>query len=234
MALTRTRPIANLMRRQVQAALTQESDEPLAVGEILQNLLAASPSSTPRPDHSPEQHRRLMFRRANLPKRHERTRGHETNPEWIKQNGTVLEALGGGFLIGLIGKRGTGKTQMAMQAAVKSITVGRQPLYVKAMDVFFCVRSAFKSEVLTELDVLAEFLAPDLLILDELGERGESEWEDRTLVYLIDKRYDAMKDTLLISNMTAAAFEESMGTSIASRLRECGGFVECNWESFRL
>lgn len=229
----RRSPMARLMARSSELALTQANDEPLALGEILQNLIFSSPSSTRRPDLSPVLKRQALWRQANMPQRHEVTRGREHGPEWKAAAERITRKIGSGMLFGLLGKRGTGKTHMALLAAAASIHAERSALYVKAMDVFFAVRAAFKSETLTELDVLAEFLSPKLLVIDEISERGESEWEDRTLIYIIDKRYDAMLDTVLIGNLLPQEFGAAMGSSIVSRLVECGGLIECTWPSFR-
>lgn len=172
---------------------------------------------------------------ANLPRRHtERSEAEPRGEKWAKARDLVLGRLGSGFLIGLLGPRGTGKTQIAVEASLGSAIAGRDPLYVKAMDIFYWLRRArVKDSPLADFDLLADFMSPRLLVIDELGERGETDWEDRTLVYLIDKRYDAMHDTLLIANMTESAFRESLGPSIADRLRECGGYIPCDWQSFR-
>lgn len=173
---------------------------------------------------------------ANVPVRHEshiRDDAGAPHP-WRKTRDYVDGRAGSGFLIGLLGNRGTGKTQIAVQAIVHACAVGRPALYVKAMDVFFWVRQArLPNATRSDLDLLSDFMCPRLLVIDELGERGETEFEDRTLTYIIDKRYDAMHDTLLIANMTEKAFRESMGPSISDRLRECGGVIECKWPSFR-
>lgn len=232
-AETGRRLASDLMRRRVREVLVRTEGEPLAVGEILTNLMHRSRSSTRRPGEDPEESRRAMFRRANIPARHEQRRGTDQPGPWRSALGQVVSRLGSGFMCGLLGPRGTGKTQIGVSAMVASIRAGRQPLYVKAMDVFLWVRSTFKDDVVTEIDALSEFMSPRLLVIDELTERGETEFEDRILVHLIDKRYDAMHDTLLIGNLKPDEFEASMGPSITSRLRECGGLVVCDWASFR-
>ena len=71
-------------------------------------------------------------------------------------------------------------------------------------------------------------------MLDELQERGETPWEDRLLTHVIDRRYAAEKDTLLITNHSKEKFLESIGESVASRLVETGGIVNCSWASYRV
>ena len=66
-----------------------------------------------------------------------------------------------------------------------------------------------------------------------MEERAETQFEDRMISHLIDLRYDAMLDTILISNQAKESFADSIGKSAVSRLIETGEVIECNWESFR-
>ncbi len=153
---------------------------------------------------------------------------------WRKSRKGILSQTGHGFLVALLGKRGTGKTQIAVEAILLNCRLYRPALYVTAMDVFLWIRKTFADEAACELDAIAEFMSPALLVIDELGERGETTWEDRLLMYVIDARYRAMQDTILIANMTDEAFREQLGPSISDRIRECGGRITCDWTSFRV
>ena len=81
--------------------------------------------------------------------------------------------------------------------------------------------------------VIASFITPALLIVDELQEAKGSDFESRTLTAIIDGRYDRSVDTLIITNLTADAMGEALGPSIVSRMRETGGAIDCVWPSFR-
>lgn len=170
---------------------------------------------------------------ANVPERHIRNVDGEYSDDWKKVRDRIVNQIGGGFAFALLGRRGTGKTQMGVHAIVQSARLGRDCLYAKAMDFFLTIRATYKSEMQTELEAISAFTEPGMLVLDELQVRGETEFEDRMLTYMLDKRYDAMRDTLLIANLTEPQFRESMGYSIADRLAETGGVIECNWDSFR-
>ena len=63
--------------------------------------------------------------------------------------------------------------------------------------------------------------------------RGETEFENRVLDNLVDLRYDAGLDTILISNQTREEFGKPLGLTIISRIHESGDIIECKWESFR-
>lgn len=147
----------------------------------------------------------------------------------------LADRTGHGYLIALVGERGTGKTQLALIAAYESILqLGRPVMYTRALEVFSELRRAYNEDGLSEAAQIERFVRPQLLIVDEAHERGGSPFEDRLLGHLIDRRYGAgVSDTLLISNERPEDFAASMGSSIVDRIRECGDIVECEWPSFR-
>jgi len=101
------------------------------------------------------------------------------------------------------------------------------------MGFFLDLKAGYRDKGAAEKQVIEQYCTPSLLILDEVQERGETPWEDRILGHLIDRRYGAQKDTLLISNQTKENFLSSIGESAASRIRETGGMIICDWESYR-
>lgn len=157
----------------------------------------------------------------------------EKSRRWNEEKNKIKTKFQSGFLIGLLGEWGTGKTQMAGCLIQDACSRQMTSLYVKTREFFFRIREAYKKDGPTELTALKEFIDPAFLVMDEIGERGETPWEDRTLIYLIDKRYEEMKDTLLVSNQDEKEFFISVGLSIKSRMSETGGIIECAWESFR-
>lgn len=174
------------------------------------------------------------YAKSDVPKRHRRAISGEHCPkEWIETLTKIIEKQGKGYLIALIGNRGTGKTQISERAIRDCCDLGYPALYCRSMDFFLEVRATFKSETVTELSVIERFRSPRLLVLDEFQERGDTEWENRVLNNLLDKRYGDMSDTILIANLVPKAFEKSVGESIADRMRETGGLMECTWKSFR-
>lgn len=169
----------------------------------------------------------------NAPRRALETKCDFSGP-WGGTFERIKAKLGSGFLIGLIGGRGPGKTQLGVELMRVSTESLHSALYVTATEFLMTVKRAYRdgsSE--TELDIIKRFRKPSLLVIDETGKRAETDWENRLLFELIDKRYQDMNDTLLISNEAQAQFSEAIGPSLASRMNETGGIIQCNWPSFR-
>lgn len=177
---------------------------------------------------------------SNVPERHRRAldawaagRSKPGEPEWVVTREILRSRLGVGVLIALLGGRGLGKTQLAVDAVRAACQRGLAAYYVTALDVFRELNASFGSESTKELAIVARFVQYNLLVIDELGVRRFTPAEAVSLTDLIDKRYGRMRDTILISNETVEAFTDSVGLSVCDRLIESGGLIECTWPSFR-
>ena len=69
--------------------------------------------------------------------------------------------------------------------------------------------------------------------MDELHQRGHTEYEDRMLHHILDCRYDRQRQTILISNEDPERFCESIGSAVVDRMEESGVLLKCDWHSFR-
>jgi hypothetical protein len=74
---------------------------------------------------------------------------------------------------------------------------------------------------------------PELLVIDEVQVRSNTEWETNQLTGLIDTRYGTRATTLLVANLPAQELLDHLGTSAAGRLVEDGGIVTCAGPSYR-
>lgn len=144
-----------------------------------------------------------------------------------------LEAKRGTFAI--LGDRGRGKTVMATWLAQQRRLQGRSPgIYIRSHDLFATIRRAWHPQcVEDEWTVLERFRKAPFLVIDEFQERSESEWENRTLVNIIDHRHGNMLPTVLIANLSRDAFGKSVGPSMLDRISQTGGIVECGWKGLR-
>lgn len=149
-----------------------------------------------------------------------------------KRGSQWAEKVLSGGIIALVGGRGTGKTRMA--AEVCREYVPHSPKYMTAMELFLRIRSTYGgASKETEMSVIKDVSDCPLLVLDEIQERGNTEWEDRLLTHIIDQRYGNDKPTILIANLTKKELAGSLGASIVSRLQETGGIIELTGPSHR-
>lgn len=170
--------------------------------------------------------------------------------EWLSALKTARPIARTGGLLVFVGDRGPGKTQMAAEIARSGdwpedrasftradnliVHRGRTAIYKRAVDIFLDLRHAAKNHVKSsEKDVLARLADCGLLTIDEFQERGETEWENRMIKNLIDKRYASRRPTIIIANMARRQVFESLGDSIIDRARENGKSIEFSWPSFR-
>lgn len=141
----------------------------------------------------------------------------------------ILRQPGRGAILILIGDRGTGKTVMATYWA----GMLGHGLYTKAFDLFAAVKNTYHdSSKVREHEVLERYRRTDLLVIDEAQERKESDWENTLLTHLIDKRYDALKPTVIIANLKPEALDACLGPSIIRRVKETGALIECTWPPY--
>ena len=186
----------------------------------------------------------------DFPERHGREltlRGDEWQAAYTK---ALAIAESGGIIVAW-GKRGTGKTQIAYQIAHKATFIDthfpqewkdrfalpvktRPCIYAKAMDIFMRMKNGFqRKDQPSELDIVESLVQAAFLVIDEAHVRGETKYEDDKLTHIIDKRYDAMRPTMLITNLTNKDFAAQLSPSILNRIEEIGGGIECNWQSYR-
>jgi DNA replication protein DnaC len=152
--------------------------------------------------------------------------------EWITTFDKIKDRIKNAGIIALIGNRGHGKTRFAAEVA-RDLYPSRSQ-YVTAMDIFLRIRSSFrKTSTESEEEIVKELAQCPLLVIDELQERGNTEWEDRILVHIIDKRYGSMIPTILIANLTSEKLTENLGDSISSRMNEGGGIITVTGKSHR-
>lgn len=157
-----------------------------------------------------------------------------SNNEWGRKLEVLKEKIGSGFMVALVGNRGNGKTQMGVRLMFDATEKLKSSLFCTAMGFFMEIKATYRKDSrATEASVVRDFCRPELLVIDEIGKRSDSEWENSLIFELLNNRYNEMKDTILIDNRTKADFEKVIGPSLAGRISESGGIVECDWESFR-
>lgn len=140
-----------------------------------------------------------------------------------------------GGVVVLLGDRGNGKTQAAYELARRAAWHGQHSTrYLRCREVGMEIRRAYgKDGEVTEAEAVSQFVRPWLLVLDECQERMDTDHEARTLTLILDKRYGAVRPTVLIANTTEAGFRLLMRSSVIDRIKEGGGIRVFGWGSFR-
>jgi len=170
----------------------------------------------------------------NAPARHAQRESVDMSGPWGDSLRTIHASLGTGRMWAICGTRGNGKTQMAVEAMKQATQMGIPSRYVTATEFFAAIKATYRKDWSeTEMNVIERHRKPRLLVIDEIGKRGDTDWENNLLFHLLDKRYQDMTDTIVLANLTAEEMAKSLGPSLSDRMSETGGLIECTWPSRR-
>lgn len=138
----------------------------------------------------------------------------------------------------MVGSTGTGKTHLGCAVANNLLSKGFYARYITSEAMANDIADAYKRNDDNEKNSILRYVDTDLLILDEYGLHDRHENRPR-LLEMVHKvlyaRYDAMKPTMLISNMSLAQLKTDLGDRLWSRFQDGGlTVVECNWADSRI
>jgi DNA replication protein DnaC len=107
-------------------------------------------------------------------------------------------------------------------------------IYTTAVNLFSTIKSTYTAGAeKSEKEVVSDYCEAALLVIDEVQERGETQYEDRQLTAIIDARYAADMPTILISNYTWERLASTLSPAVIDRIEENGAKLAFTWESFR-
>lgn len=136
----------------------------------------------------------------------------------------------------LLGKPGTGKTHLAIGIALDVIKnrMGRV-MFTSASRLLRRIKESYRRDSHeSEKQAYAVFTTCELLIIDEIGIQFGTEYEKNTLFDVINERYENLRPTILLSNLTIDEVKGYLGERTFDRLRENGGqAIAFTWESHR-
>ena len=135
----------------------------------------------------------------------------------------------------LTGSPGTGKTHLACAIGSAVITQHLNPvLFCSASTMMRSIKQTYsKDSQIDEQEVIDEFAGVSLLIVDEVGVQIGSGCEKFLMFEIFNERYQSMRPTILISNLSTGELEKYLGERIMDRYRECGSVLAFNWSSHR-
>lgn len=136
----------------------------------------------------------------------------------------------------LTGNVGTGKTHLAsgiVQQVIRKF--GAAAVIASAAEIIRIAKGAMvRGAEYTERDVINELAGLDLFVIDEIGAQKGSEYELGLLHEVIDRRYQLVRPTVVVSNLPASTLGQFIGARALDRLRQNGGqAVGFSWSSMR-
>jgi len=208
----------------------------------------SSKSTTTDVNRVPLNLRLGSFTQGGYPLRHYKALEREydkTGVPWLYWEEPATEALiqarrelrVGDCMLVLLGPRGTGKTQAAVEMALDIDCVMVEEdreishMYATLSELFGKEKASWSDPMMSSpLDKAKEV---GLLVLDEIQEVMASDWEKQALTLLIDDRYRNMKRTILIGNLTKDGLGDFFSKSISSRVKETGTIIEMAGKRYR-
>jgi DNA replication protein DnaC len=184
-----------------------------------------------------------------FPKRYENA-PEAAGDDWWGHYRLALATVDSGGIVVMYGTNGTGKTRMAYELAKKCapkdshFSVGgmgwnagkkeRPAIYTTAVNLFMEIKDTFRPDSeQSELSLVKKYTDAGLLVLDEIQEKGSTQFEDRKITQIVDSRYMHERPTILIANYSRNEFAESLSPAILDRIRENGCGLYFDWESYR-
>jgi len=135
----------------------------------------------------------------------------------------------------LCGKPGTAKTHIGCALVMGVVNACKSAQIVTTANLMRQVKATYsRDSEETEEMVFAEYGGLDLLVIDEVGVQFGTETEKLIFYEIIDRRYNNMLPTVLISNLTADELCTFIGERAFDRFKEDGGAILAfDWESYR-
>ncbi len=136
----------------------------------------------------------------------------------------------------LVGPPGVGKSHLAQAIGLALVKTGYEVLY---RSIFDTIRDLLHDEAFEGHDkVMAKYLKPDLLILDDMGMKQLPKRSGEYLFEIIMRRHE-LKSTMMTSNRPLEDWGKLIGdvptaTAILDRLLEHAEVIEMTGKSYRL
>lgn len=133
------------------------------------------------------------------------------------------------------GAPGTGKTHLAIAIMNSIMKNDFSAFFTSVSRLMRAIKDTWrKDSESSELKIMNDLIFPDLLVIDEIGVQFGSETEKNFLFDVVNSRYENVKPSILISNLTKDEIKAFIGERVFDRMRENGGtLVPFNWSSFR-
>lgn len=150
--------------------------------------------------------------------------------------GTGPELVSEGRNLVLSGKPGRGKTHVAIAVAYRAIQNGHDARFITAAEFIDTLSAAAKQGRLR--DATAEFVAPHVLVIDEVGYLHHADDAANVLFGVVDQRYLRKRPIILTTNKRLSAWGEvlhdpDLAEVILDRILERGVHLSLGGPSWR-
>lgn len=134
----------------------------------------------------------------------------------------------------ITGNNGIGKTHLSASIANKCIDEGVTTLFSTFTDILNAEKKRINGEANAFDPTVPNCELVPLLIVDDLGKEKTTEWSNEVLFKIINSRYEAMRPTIITTNMSLADMYKSLDKAVFSRLYEMCKIVEINGNDKRM
>lgn len=146
------------------------------------------------------------------------------------------EFVAEGRALVLVGEPGRGKTHLAIAVAYKAIQNGYDARFVTAAQLLNEMNRAHREGRPEE--ALLEFVAPDVLVIDELGYLSYGPDAANSLFQVVDQRYLKRKPIVITTNKELDAWggvlhDPDLADAIVDRLQGQGDVIRLKGRSYR-
>lgn len=142
--------------------------------------------------------------------------------DWLEAIANHPQRMGRSFVIG--GGYGVGKTHIAMAAYRAACSLGLSTIYTTGTGLLNALRKSYNDDSETNPDAIEYSIElADLLILDDVGKEGKTDWANETMFRLLDGRYAARAAVLATTNLPSEELTRSdQWGAIIDRWRDGG------------
>lgn len=189
-----------------------------------------------------EQRLARLLEIAHLPKRHQSCgfKNYERHDHARQKAFEIATAYAKSVMTGteqnlvMVGRTGTGKTHLACAIARNLLQHNKHVRYITTADLAENIMQAWREDDKTQKGEIAKFADYDVLILDEYGLHDQHEKRLEIIHQVLYARYDNMKPSIVISNMTIEQLQQNLGDRLWSRLQHGGlQLIDANWGDYR-
>ena len=211
------------------------SEDPYEALQKLTGSITAKEVESIKDDNAAAKQRILELKigAAGVPKRFQEKRISQFKVETQEQKAvkvacieyakSLTEAVKTGRSVIMTGNHRTGKCHLATAILSHALKLGYTGLFITVPEAMRLIRQSFSSDH-SEMEAFDFLTKPELLVLDEVGIAiGDSEKRKAMLFDILNRRYNDMLPTIIISNMSYEGLNDYLEEKVVMRLEENNG-----------